>query len=166
MGGTGKIKKWSMQNFAKTGNYLKKQYGYDIVLCGAQSDEKDVKKFLKYYDGDVLNLTGKTSLIDLSKVIYFCNFILSNDTVAPHIAASLQIKNIFVIYNGNHYGRFIPYPKEITKDFHIIYHPFIFKNLNNYKKLSNSYGFKSNLDINEISYKMVKDKINQVMNDL
>ncbi|MDC0961098.1 glycosyltransferase family 9 protein [Candidatus Pelagibacter sp.] len=166
LGGTGKIKKWGLQNFAKIGNYLKKQYGYDIVLCGAPSDKKDAKEFLEHYDGDILNLVGKTSLINLSKVIYYSDFILSNDTLAPHIAVALKKKCIFVIYNGNHFGRFIPYPKEITKNFHVIYHPFISKNLNIYKKLSNSYGFKSNLDINEISFDMVRDKINQVMKDL
>ena len=71
----------------------------------------------------------------------------------------LNIKNIFVIYNGQHFGRFIPYPKKISKFYHAIYHPFIESNLDEYKILSNSNGFMSDLDINEISSEMVRVKI-------
>ena len=67
--------------------------------------------------------------------------------------------NIFVISNGNHYGRFTPYPKNMAPNYHVIYHPVIEKDIDNYKKLSNSYGYGSNLDINEISFESVKRKI-------
>jgi len=69
--------------------------------------------------------------------------------------------NIFVISNGNHFGRFTPYPKEIWKGYYPIYHSEIEKDLGNYKKLSNSYGYGSSLDISEITVEKVKDKINE-----
>jgi len=85
--------------------------------------------------------------------------IVSNETFIPHMAVALGLKNIFVISNGNHFGRFIPYPSEITVSYFPIYHPEIEKNLENYKILSNTYGYGSKLDINEISPEDVIDKI-------
>jgi len=45
----------------------------------------------------------------------------------------------------------------------VIYHPEIEKNMGDYKKLSNSYGFGSSLNINEISFERVKNKIDGVL---
>ena len=39
----------------------------------------------------------------------------------------------------------------------------IYLYIENYKKLSNSYGYGSNLDINEISFENVKIKIDEIL---
>jgi hypothetical protein len=75
------------------------------------------------------------------------------------MAVALNSKNIFIISNGNHFGRFIPYPREITENYFPIYHPEIEKNLEHYEKLSNMYGYGSQLDINEITPQQVIRKI-------
>ena len=80
-----------------------------------------------------------------------------------YIQENIDRLNIFVIYNGNHFGRFIPYPREITQNYHPIYHPEIGINLDDYKKQSNYPGFKSNLYIDDISFNMVKDKIDSIL---
>ena len=129
------------------------------MLCGALSDKEDVNKFAKYFQDDYTDLVGQTSLIELLHVIYNGNIMISNDTCAPHFAIALEMMNIFVIYNGNHFGRFTPYPKKISGNYHVIYHPKIEKNLDDYKTLSNSYGFGSNLNINEIHAESVIKKI-------
>jgi ADP-heptose:LPS heptosyltransferase len=135
IGASSDFRKWNVEGFAKVGIWLKEKYGYEIVLCGANSDKDDALKFSKYFDGDYVDLVGKTSLVEL----------------------------LYVIYNGNHYGRFTPYPKEMASNYHVIYHPEIEKDLDNYKKLSNSYGFGSELDIHEISVDSVKNKIKEVL---
>ena len=166
IGASDKYRKWSVKNFAKVGNYLNREHGYDIVICGSSKDIKEANELEKCYEGKILNLVGKTSLSELLVVIYNGDLILSNETSAPHIAVALNLKNIFVIYNGKHYGRFTPYPKEISKNYHVIYHPFINKDLNNYKNQSNSYGYTSDLDINEISLEMVQIEIDAVLNNV
>ncbi len=159
IGASASFRKWDIQNFVKVGEFLKENYGYDIVLCGAPSDKEDAKEFKKYTKYDYIDLVGKTSLVDLLHVIYNGNLMISNETSAPHFAIALEMTNVFVIYNGNHYGRFTPYPKEICSSYHPIYHSQIEKDLDNYKKLSNSYGFRSSLDISEIGIEEVKNKI-------
>ena len=62
---------------------------------------------------------------------------------------------VISIYNGNQFGRFTPYPKEMADKYFPVYHPEIEKDLDNYKKLSNNYGWGSTLNINEISKERV-----------
>ena len=163
IGASANFKKWNIESFAKVGMWLKRKYDYEIVLCGANSDRDDALKFRKYFVGEYLDLVGKTSLVELLYVIYNADLMISNDTSVPHLAVALGKKNIFVIYNGNHYGRFVPYPKDIIENYYVIYHPEIEKDLDNYKKLSNSYGYRSNLDINEISVESVIEKVEKVL---
>ena len=157
-------KKWRIENFAKVGRYIKSKYGYEIVLCGGKEDMNEVKKFKKYFGMDFTDLTGKTSLIDLLYVVYNGNVMVSNDTSAPHLAVALNMRGVvFVVYNGVHFGRFVPYPKEIYENYHAIYHPDIERDLENYQKLSNSYGYEYGngikLNINEIAAESVIENI-------
>tara|TARA_B110000027_G_scaffold20940_1_gene22234 strand:- start:1342 stop:2502 length:1161 start_codon:yes stop_codon:yes gene_type:complete len=166
VGGSEKFKKWNIEKFAKVGNHLKKQYGYDIVLCGAQENIDEANELQKHYDGKILNLVGKTSLLEFSKIICNGDLIFSNETSAPHFAAALEMKYIFVTFSGKYYGWFCPYPKEISKNYYVINHPYINKNWYDHKKLSKSYGFLKNQDINEISFEKVKNEIDLVLNNV
>ena len=163
IGASASYRKWNVEKFVEVGKYIKKVYNLDIVVCGGPTDMDDAKKFKKFADYDYVDMVGKTSLVDFLYIIYNGNLMLSNETSAPHFAVALEMTNIFVIYNGNHYGRFTPYPQEVSENYHVIYHPEIEKDLNNYKKLSNSYGYGSKLDINEISIDSVKNKIKGVL---
>ena len=165
IGASASFRKWDIQNFAQVGEFLQENYGYEIVLCGAPSDKEDADKFENYAKYDYTDLVGKTSLVDLLYVIYNGNLMISNETSAPHFAIALEMTNVFVIYNGNHYGRFTPYPKEVCSSYHPIYHPEIEKDLDNYKKLSNRYGHGSRLDISEISTKFAMSKIEEVVEE-
>ncbi|MFA5216263.1 glycosyltransferase family 9 protein [Sulfuricurvum sp.] len=161
IGASSDFRKWSIERFAKAAKYLKEKYNYEIVLCGATTDKIDAAKFKKYFDGECVDLVGKTSLVELLYVIHNGNLIIANETSAPHAAIALGDIKTFVISNGNHYGRFTPYPKEIAPNYYAVYHPLIEQDLGNYQKLSNSYGFGSDLDINEISVESVMKKINE-----
>jgi len=163
IGASASFRKWNINNFVKIAEYLKESHEYNIVLCGGPADIGEAKEFKKYYKDEYLDLVGKTSLVELLIVINSGNIMIANETSAPHFAMALGIKNLFVIYSGNHYGRFTPYPKDVSKNYHVICHPTIEKDLDGYKKLSNSYGFRSSLNINEISVEGVKDKINEVL---
>jgi ADP-heptose:LPS heptosyltransferase len=155
---------WSIERFSRVGEYLKEKYSYEIVLCGASSDSEDATKFKNNFMGEYIDLVGKTSLVDLLYVINNSNLIISNETSAPHFAAALELAYIFVISNGNHYGRFTPYPKNMSESYHVIYHPEIEKDIEDYEKLSNKYGYGSSLNINEISVESVKNKVDRVLN--
>ena len=165
IGASASFRKWSIENFVKIGAFLKKEYGYEIVLAGGPTDIEDAKKFQSIAEYEYVDMVGKTSLVDFLHIIYNGNLMIANETSAPHFAVALEMTNVFVISNGNHYGRFTPYPKSVSENYHVIYHPEIEKDLDDYKKLSNSYGYGSNLDINDISIEKVKEKIGEVLNE-
>ena len=95
-------------------------------------------------------------------IIAQAKWMLANETSGPHFAAALNVDNIFVISNGNHFGRFTPYPTKVNKNYHVIYPPKIESCLNNHEELINKYGAGSKLNINDISTNSVIEKINQV----
>jgi ADP-heptose:LPS heptosyltransferase len=166
VGGSENLKRWNTENFTKVGNYLKKQYGYNIVLCGAKEDIRQANEIERHFDKKIINLVGRTNLLELVKIIHNGELIFSNETSAPHFAVALKMKYIFVIFSGKYYGWFCPYPNEITKNYHIIHHPNINKNWYDHKKLSKSYGFLKNQNINEIRFERVKNELDLVLNNL
>ena len=164
IGASSDYRKWNIKNFAEVGKHLKNEYGYEIVLCGSSEDSKNALEFKKHFRSTYVDLVGKTSLVDLFYIISNGSFMLSNETSAPHLAVSLGVSYIFVIYNGNHYGRFVPYPKDIAPDYHVVYHPEIEKDLDDYRVLSNKYEYSSELDINDITPLVLTKKIDKILN--
>ena len=158
IGASNAYRKWNYANFVEVALYLKERLNLDVVICGGEDDALYGEKIVNNVKG-AINLCGKTSLMDMIYIIKNSVLLISNETFAPHMAVALDIKNIFVISNGNHFGRFVSYPKEICANYHVIYHPDIEKKLEDYKKLSNSYGYGSSLDINEITAKSVIENI-------
>lgn len=162
LGASNSFRQWSAESFAKVAKYIEQQYGYKIVICGASSDIPQAEVFTKRFSS-CINLVGKTSLIELASIIEQCQLIVSNETSAVHMAAALGVKPIFVIYNGNHFGRFTPYPKELCKYYYLIGHPFIKADENNYKRISNQRNYIKRLNINEISVETVINTITKGM---
>ena len=154
-------RKWGIGNFAIIGKYLIKKYNQNIILCGGKEDIENSKILESKINvkNKVINMVGKTSLTTLGGIVYNGNLLISNETSCAHLGALLDKTIIIVVSNGNHLGRFIPYPKSISDKYYPVFHPFIENNLQNYKQLSNQYKYKSDLDINEINVKNVINKI-------
>ena len=161
LGSSTEYSKWPSNKFAKVAEYLNKKYLLDIVLCGGPGDVDIAKKVKKNFKR-CLDLVGKTSLVELAAIIGRAKLIVSNETSAPHLAIATDTKCV-VIYNGNHFGRFTPYPIEISDKYDVVYHPKIKHNIQEYEILSNSYGYSSNLNINDIEVEDVKSSIDKFL---
>jgi ADP-heptose:LPS heptosyltransferase len=136
-------------------NYLKQKYNYEIVLCGGKNDIEQSKIFNTTCDFEYTDLIGKTTILELISIISRASLLISNETSAPHFSVALDVKTI-VLYSGNHFGRFVPYPNSLTiEKYKCIYHPKISSDENNYIKQSNTNGYTSKLNINDISLKQV-----------
>lgn len=84
--------------------------GYISVLCGSKLEKKiNAQIAQQAVSVKLIDLTGKTTLMDLACVIKNSEFLISNDTSAVHIARAVGTKT-FVLLGGGHYGRFLPYP--------------------------------------------------------
>lgn len=157
------FRKWHIEKFAQMAKHIRQTQQCEIVLCGGPGDIDDALSFERYYQEDFLNLVGKTSLVELLEVIANAALMIANETSGPHFAVALEVEHILVISNGNHYGRFTPYPKDITNNYHVIYPPEIEKHAGDYNKLTEKYGSGSKLNINEIEVKEVINKVNAIL---
>jgi ADP-heptose:LPS heptosyltransferase len=114
IGGSADIRKWSLSNWKKMIAHILSTYTEDIVIAGGPNDKVLADDLIQAFSGNsrISNLAGKTSLYQLIQLISGAKWMISNETSAPHMAAAVNTP-VLVICNGNHYGRFIPYPKEV-----------------------------------------------------
>ncbi|RZV38730.1 MAG: lipopolysaccharide heptosyltransferase family protein [Candidatus Acidulodesulfobacterium acidiphilum] len=95
IGASVKHRKWSPEYFAETARYLHTKYGFHIVLCGGKSELNDAAEFKKHFPSDLADnasftdAVGKISLIELFYIVKDASLVISNETMAPHIAMAL-----------------------------------------------------------------------------
>ncbi len=140
---------WSAGNFADLCRQIRKRSRIKFYICGSSSDSAG--KIIELSGVDKIeDLTSKTSLPQLFNLIARSSLLISNETCAVHIAASVNAKAI-CISNGNHFGRFNPYPAELAPQIVTLYPPALKNRIHDYKELLLEYAVTSDLDINEIS---------------
>tara|TARA_B110000971_G_scaffold124493_1_gene127412 strand:+ start:2571 stop:3710 length:1140 start_codon:yes stop_codon:yes gene_type:complete len=121
-------RKWPHQFFYNVGKQLNKQYGWQILICGADLDYQVSQKIAGLSPEVFVNLAGKTTLQELAELIRGAQILISNETSAVHIAAAVGTYSICIL-GGGHYGRFLPYPEHIkrTKPVVAVKHMLCFK---------------------------------------
>lgn len=165
IGASEAYRQWDSKKFVQIAHYLKQTYHYNIVLCGGPGDRHLADDFSINAQCEYIDLVGKTSLLEFLHIIGNSQMLVSNETSAPHFAIALDIDHVFVISNGNHFGRFTPYPKAITEHYHVIYHPEIENRIDDAEWLGCNFGPGSALDINDITVESVKNKIAKIIAD-
>ncbi len=159
-GAANEIRRWNVRNYLIISEYIIETYKIPVVFTGSSNEAWISREIIKSNKSDmIIDLISKTSLVQLTKIISDSRLLISNDTVAVHIAASVD-KPFLCISNGNHFGRFIPYPENIYNKCEYLFPSEIMDNLNQPEKLKEKYRFDSTLDINNISVEQVKDKVN------
>ena len=100
IGASVKHRKWPPEYFAETASYLHIKYGFHIVLCGGKSELNDAAEFKKHFPSDLADkasftdTVGKISLIELLYIVKDASLVISNETMAPHIAMALANADI------------------------------------------------------------------------
>ncbi len=156
-------RRWNTGNFAEICEYLIKGYNLSVVIPLSASEKHIVDEISGIVKNDrVIDLSGEATLSELAQIIAGCEIVISNDTAAVHFAAAVK-KKFLCITSGLYYGRFLPYPESIFSDGEYIFPQEIAKNLKNKKLLVDNYRFSSDLDINSISAKQVKEKIRDLL---
>lgn len=88
---------WLLSSFITLAHMLKEK-GFAIVLIGAEQDRDKcdaIETALKHQD--VVNLAGKTNLLESAAVIDRCALMVCNDSGALHIANAMQT-TVFAIF--------------------------------------------------------------------
>jgi len=117
-------RRWPIPYFIDCVKYAVKKYNLIPIVCGGPGDEADAAIFADTYQGRVLNYAGKTSLPFMVELMSKSKFLICVDTGALHmgVAAGCAVIGLF---SGKFYGRFAPYPREITENFYAVYPDFV-----------------------------------------
>ena len=112
-GSSSAYKSWPVASFAKIAIRIVETYGWTPVILGGFHEfsigEQLEEKLIKY---SPKNYVGKTTLTELVEILRSARVLVSNDTSAVHIAASVNTPSACIL-GGGHYGRFLPYPDTI-----------------------------------------------------
>jgi ADP-heptose:LPS heptosyltransferase len=105
-------KRWPAERFIEVGRRLKTR-SLNIVVSGGSADRDSAASIVRELGNDTIDLVEKTSLPQVVETIRGATLILANDTSAIHIAAAVGTPSLCIL-GGGHFGRFVPYPPEIT----------------------------------------------------
>lgn len=159
-------RQWLPENFAKIADVISAEYGLDIIIVGSKNEVESANKVISSAKvKNIIDLSGKTNLVQLTKIISEAELLIVNDTGTAHIAAAVDTP-VIVISNGNHFGRFIPYPAEVFKDVYGVFPESIKVTTENTKYIEEKYKFYSNLNINTVTVDTVKEVIRRVIDTI
>ncbi|MFZ1323254.1 MAG: glycosyltransferase family 9 protein [Ignavibacteria bacterium] len=142
---------WNPKKFAELCRLIRKKCDLRIILCGSNFDTKNAAIIMKTSGIDrIEDYTGRTTLPQLVNLIANSRLLISNETCSVHIAASVGTKAV-CISNGNHFGKFNPYPEELAENIITIYPAEVTSRMEKYEELIREYEISSDLDIDQIS---------------
>lgn len=81
---------------------------FTVVVFGAQSDAAINKKNTVSLSSRVIDLSGKTTLLQTAALLKRCRLAFGAETGLAHMACAVGVNNVIVL-GGGHFGRFMPY---------------------------------------------------------
>lgn len=92
----GSAKRWLPERYALLSDMINKDFGGKILLFGS-GEEKAISEMIRCVaKSDVVDLVGKTSLLETMALIEKCSLFITNDSGLMHLAAALRIPLIAI----------------------------------------------------------------------
>ncbi|MGI4739825.1 MAG: glycosyltransferase family 9 protein [Janthinobacterium lividum] len=117
-GASARQKRWPAAHFAHLARGLHQYYGpqYRLVVAGSPADAEHAHAIAQAAGPGVPldNLCGQTDLPGLAALVAGARLLISNDTVAAHLAAQAGTPCL-VLLMGENYGKFFPYPPTLLQ---------------------------------------------------
>ena len=92
----GPAKRWPTNKWLNLANDLSQQY--KVIIVGLDISIRDAFRPLE--SGNIINLIGKTNLVEVMEIIASSEGVISNDSGLMHVSASLD-KKIIVLYGSS-----------------------------------------------------------------
>ena len=105
-------KRWPAERYAELSDKISKDIGGQIVIFGGPDDIETAAKVEKNMKSKAVNLSGKTTLKQLSALIKKCRVFITNDSGSMHIAAALNIPVVAIFGPTIKQFGFFPYSKK------------------------------------------------------
>jgi hypothetical protein len=157
-------RRWSVNNFIELCDRLEGVYQGTPVFCGSKEDADRVLQLGVSHLIRGINIVGKTTMAQLVTIIGKADFLVSNESCAPHIAYVSACNNSYVISNGNHLGRFCPYPDGLYPGYSLILPPEVLEIAVDRKGRDELYSNGSSADIDKVCVAHVFNEIMESLN--
>ena len=93
----GPAKQWGGENFAAVARLVSKDSGAATVVVGTRADSEAAAEIARSAEGArVVDLTGRTDLVELAGVISLGKGFVGNDSGAAHLAGALGVPTVAV----------------------------------------------------------------------
>lgn len=116
------VRRWPIDQFGEVCRQLGSIYqSAFFYICGT-GDEKELGEHIlaKTNKENIRNMCGKLTLLQYAELIKEASLVISNESSSVHFAAALDTPAV-CISNGNMFGRFNPYPPEVSRNIKTIY---------------------------------------------
>jgi lipopolysaccharide heptosyltransferase II len=91
-------RKWGGERFGEVAKILQKK-GYRIIILGSNTDRGDAHKIKEHAEGS-LDLTGKTTLVDIAAILKTCKLLITADSGIMHIAYGVGTPTVSLFGSG------------------------------------------------------------------
>lgn len=105
-------RKWPTENFAALAERLYTSTGLRGLVCGSPAEQALAQTVIEQSAAPLENWAGRSSLLGYVRILSDAQLVVSNDTSAVHMAATLKAPSVCVM-GGGHYERFAPYPATV-----------------------------------------------------
>lgn len=93
------VKQWPIQNFRELAERLTREQGAVVVAVGGKDELTKSAGLFKDIDGNLINLTGRTTLMQLAAILKKCKLLISGDSGPVHLACSVGTKVLAIFRN-------------------------------------------------------------------
>ena len=113
-GASDPVRCWEKEKFVELIDRLRDHLGLRVVLVGAGRELESCEEIRNKCGNpeEILELAGKTSILQLFTVIRDAAFLISNETGSCHVGAALGVQT-FIICGRGEFGAFVPYPEGV-----------------------------------------------------
>lgn len=94
-GATHFTKQWGREKYSLLVAEIFNKYKAEIILLGSYA-EKEICDYIEGNNAGVINLAGKTSILEAAEIISESNLLISNDSGMMHVAAARQVPVIAI----------------------------------------------------------------------
>ncbi|WP_054030841.1 glycosyltransferase family 9 protein [Desulfatitalea tepidiphila] len=115
IGATKPANRWTVQGFADLAMMIRKQCGMPCVLTGGPEDVPMASQIVEQPpDSNIINLVGKTSLLELVDLLKDAIMVVTCDTGPMHLAVALG-KNVVALFGPSDHRRTGPYRGKVIR---------------------------------------------------
>ena len=101
---------WPTEKFAALAEKIYRDFKLDIIATGTKAEINSVQRLVEIADAPVVNLAGKTDLLQLTALMRNAKLVIANDTGPAHIAAAANV-GLVIIFGVSNPARVGPYKR-------------------------------------------------------